>query len=395
MTENRYDVAIIGAGPAGSSAAIKLAGRGIRVALFEARTFPHDKLCGEFLSPECKGLLGELGLIDTLLAMNPARINSARITAPDGESWQTGLPGEAWGLSRNWLDAGLARHAQSRGVDLWEGHTVKNIAGNLAEGFQIEGHSPERRFRVLSRTVIGAFGKRSALDRALGRDFIATSQPFLALKAHFEGPALSDRVELHAFPGGYCGISAIEDDTKTVCMLVHLPVFQQICGVRGYAVEKFIEWIQTQNDHLRAWFAAARMIQTDWISISQVPFVSKQVVVNDIPMIGDSAALIAPLLGDGIAVALEGGIMLADYVAEYLNGVISAQALKSLYRAAWGRKFSGRLRLGRLLQSIMLRPDWISSGLRLLKWMPGIGSYLVQNTRGFDDYKFENHTSTY
>ena len=394
MTEKRYDVAIIGAGPAGSSAAIKLAGRGIRVALFEAQTFPHDKLCGEFLSPECKGLLRELGLIDAFLAMNPARINTARITAPDGKSWQTGLRGEAWGLSRKWLDAGLARHAQSLGADLWEGNTVKNVGGNLAEGFQIEGHSSQRRFRVMSRAVIGAFGKRSALDRALGRDFIARSQPFLALKAHFEGPALSNRVELHAFPGGYCGISSIEDDTRTVCMLVHLPVFQQKGGARENAVEKFINWIQIQNGHLHAWFAHARKIQTDWISISQVPFVTKQVVVNDIPMVGDSAALIAPLAGDGIAVAIESGFLLANYMAEYLNGAISAEGLKSCYHSAWGRKFSARLRLGRLLQSIILKPNWISSGLRLLNVLPGMGNYLVKKTRGFDVYKFENDTPT-
>jgi hypothetical protein len=82
-------------------------------------------------------------------------------------------------------------------------------------------------------------------------------------------------------------------------------------------------------------------------------------------------------------------------VAECLNGTISAQALKSCYRAAWRRKFSGRLRLSSLLQSIMLKPDWISSGLRLLKMLPGIGGYLVQKTRGIDDHKFENPTPTY
>jgi hypothetical protein len=177
-------------------------------------------------------------------------------------------------------------------------------------------------------------------------------------------------------------------------MLVHLPVFQQEGGVRGNAVEKFIQWIQTQNGHLHAWFAHARKIQTDWISISQVPFVTKQVMVNDIPMVGDSAALIAPLAGDGIAVAIESGFLLANYMAEYLNGAISAEGLKYCYRSAWGRKFSARLRLGRLLQSIILKPNWISSGLRLLNVLPGMGNYLVKKTRGFEEYKFENDTPT-
>src|SRR5690349_9649625 len=96
----RYDVAIVGGGPAGSSAAITLARLGARVVLFEAKTYPHDKLCGEFLSPECAMLLDELGLTPALRALKPASIEIACLTAPDGAAWETRLPGVALGLTR-------------------------------------------------------------------------------------------------------------------------------------------------------------------------------------------------------------------------------------------------------------------------------------------------------
>src|SRR5437762_5763199 len=95
-----YDVAVVGGGPAGSSAAIHLALQGARVVLLETRAYPHDKLCGEFLSPECAGLLDQLGLTATLRALGPALIETACLSAPDGTSWESRLPGPALGLTR-------------------------------------------------------------------------------------------------------------------------------------------------------------------------------------------------------------------------------------------------------------------------------------------------------
>src|SRR5437016_633084 len=95
-----FDTAIVGGGPAGCSAAITLARLGARVVLFEAKAYPHAKLCGEFLSPECAGLLDDLGLTPALRALKPASIEIACLSAPDGAAWETRLPGIALGLTR-------------------------------------------------------------------------------------------------------------------------------------------------------------------------------------------------------------------------------------------------------------------------------------------------------
>src|SRR5258708_40092252 len=84
-----YDVAIIGAGLAGCSPAITLAKLGAHVILFEAKRYPQHKVCGAFLSPECTGLLAELGLFEQIVAAGPAQGNTVPSTAPRGGPWPT------------------------------------------------------------------------------------------------------------------------------------------------------------------------------------------------------------------------------------------------------------------------------------------------------------------
>ncbi|MBC7814585.1 MAG: FAD-dependent oxidoreductase, partial [Burkholderiales bacterium] len=116
---NVFDCLIVGGGPAGCSAAITLAQRGLKVALFEAKTYPHHKVCGEFLSPECTPILDTLGMTAALNDLHPITIDTICLTAPDGATWQTALPG-ALGLSRYALDHALAKQAAVLGVDVRE-----------------------------------------------------------------------------------------------------------------------------------------------------------------------------------------------------------------------------------------------------------------------------------
>lgn len=372
-----FDTAIIGGGPAGCSAAITLAKLGARVVLFEAKTYPHDKLCGEFLSPECTTLLDELGLTPALRALKPASIEIACLTAPDGTAWEIRLPGVALGLTRRALDATLAERALALGVDVRSGTMVTDIRGSLSAGFELETRSA----RVRARMVIAAHGKRGALDRALGRTFLKRPQPFVALKSHFHGPPLPNRIELHGFPGGYCGMSEIETGAANVCFLARESVFRSVGETAPERLTEFLKWMPAQNPRLQAWLARARQIDARWISIGQVPFVGKRPVEGDILMAGDAAGLIAPLAGDGIAIALQSGKLAAECSAKFLDGQLSADELKWRYVAEWQPAFAARFRLSRLLQAIMLRPYLLGPALRLINAIPSLGTYLVTHTR--------------
>jgi flavin-dependent dehydrogenase len=381
-----FDVAVVGGGPAGCSAAIHLALRGANVVLLEARAYPHDKLCGEFLSPECAGLLDQLGLTPALRGLGPAPIETACLSAPDGAAWESKLPGMALGITRRALDHALARRAQAAGAELCAGLIVTHIDGRLADGFQLRAIGGNAG-PIRARCVIAAHGRRAALDRALGRRFLRRPQPFVAFKAHFAGPPLPGRIELHGFPAGYCGLSELERGTApagraaNVCLLVHEAAFRRAGGAGAERVPAFIGWMRKQNPRLEAWLSQATQLDERWLSIAQVPFGPKRPVVAEVLMAGDAAGLITPLAGDGIAMALRGGQMAAERVLAYLAGEQTAAEVCQGYARDWRRQFGRRVQLSRLLQVFMLRPRLLGLGLRLLRAAPAMGDYMLTHTR--------------
>jgi menaquinone-9 beta-reductase len=375
-----YDALVIGGGPAGISAAITLAQAGYHTALLEAKSYPHHKVCGEFLSPECSTLLNRLGVLDAVLALHPTVIDTSCITAPDGTRWEAHLPGEALGISRAALDWTMMQHACALGVDLYEGTSAVGIDGNLTQGFEVRTRSAASDSTFSAHLVIAAHGKRSNLDRALDRNFLKKSQPSVGLKAHFRGAPLPHRIELHTFAGGYCGMSEIEDGSANVCLLARKSALR-MDDAGPVDLDTFIDWMQRQNPLLGGWLAGAERLSERWLSIGEVPFVAKRPVVNDILMAGDAAGLVAPLAGDGIAIALHSGQMAANFASQILSGKSTREVSLNGYALTWRKQFQSRLRLSWALQPLMFQPVAASGALRILRAIPTVGNYLIRKTR--------------
>jgi flavin-dependent dehydrogenase len=258
---------------------------------------------------------------------------------------------------------------------------VTQLAGDLAQGFALQLREAGSESELWARSVIAAHGKRSNLDRVLARPFLDRRTPYLALKAHFHGPRLPGRIELHIFPGGYCGLSEIEGGQANLGLLVREEAFRAAGGSGPFAVDHFIAWLGGQDQRLAGWLGQATRLDKRWLSIAQVSFQPKEPVVGDVLMTGDAAGLIAPLAGDGIAMALRGGELAAGFVLRYLDGRLSAAALRRDYAASWQQEFVPRLRLGRWLQALLLQPQLAGLALRLLTGAPGLGRTLVLKTR--------------
>lgn len=390
-----YDAAIIGGGLAGCSAAIRLAEQGFKVVLYEANAYPHHKVCGEFLSPGCARLLDDLHILKALNNAGAVPLDSAVITTQQGQQWVTPMPG-ALGISRYTLDSVLIQQAKASGVHIHEQTTVTHIQGTLSHGFEITARTRQTLLHHQARIIIGAHGKRSTIDRILNRSFLNSSYAFIGLKNHFAGIHMPRRVELYTFPGGYCGMSEVENGLTNVCLLARQEVFRSA----GAQIDRFFEWMQTQNPHLRARLMNAQPVHESWLSIAQIPFAHKNPVEHDVLMVGDAAGLITPVTGDGMEIALQSGAVVSRYAAAYLNGAISARELVRNYAAAWRQTFGFRLKMGRILQAIMLRPRYLSPGINLLNRLPRLGQYLVNSTRSkerrsmYDRYSGRSHRHT-
>src|SRR5690349_2081238 len=130
MPKHDLPIIIAGAGPAGSTLAIRLCRLGFPVTLIERYKFPRAKLCGEFISPECLAHFDELGVLDEMLAAGGDRIFETVFYETGGRSvtvpsrWFHSDEGFALSLSRARMDEILLNAARQSGADIREETSV-------------------------------------------------------------------------------------------------------------------------------------------------------------------------------------------------------------------------------------------------------------------------------
>src|SRR5215813_6455251 len=166
-----FDVLIAGAGPAGSSAAIHLAAAGAQVALVEQKAFPREKLCGEFISPECFAHFEKLGVAQQMISAEPALIRKTvfyslsgrSLTVPSGSFGS----GDALGLSRAAMDHNLLLRAREAGATVLENTTVSEaiIDGEQIRGVKVKQNGSES--ECAARITIDATGRARSLTRRI------------------------------------------------------------------------------------------------------------------------------------------------------------------------------------------------------------------------------------
>ncbi|MGH9509499.1 MAG: NAD(P)/FAD-dependent oxidoreductase, partial [Terriglobales bacterium] len=208
-----YELAVIGGGPAGSSAAITAARAGARVLLAERGRLPRHKVCGEFISPEAVGQL-EVLLGGAHLVGDAMRISRARIFI-DEQVREAPVHPPAFSITRYDLDAALWLAAEAVGVEARQQFGIAAIHGSGP--FTLATSDGEMK----TRAVIDASGRWSNLLPQRESQSVATSERWIGLKRHYVEAAAPTSVDLYFFEGGYCGVQAIGKDAINVCALVH------------------------------------------------------------------------------------------------------------------------------------------------------------------------------
>lgn len=365
------EVLIIGGGLAGLTAALHLSKIGFQVVVVEKNEFPKHKVCGEYISNEVLPYFTWLDL--KITDLSPTNITQLQFSTVSGKKIAGVLPLGGFGISRYCLDNYLYKKAIENGCEI-----IQDSVETIVFENEIFTVTTSNKTILKYKIVIGAFGKRSIIDQKLNRYFIQKKSPWLAVKAHYSGDFPNDLVGLHNFKGGYCGVSKVENDIINICYLADFKTFKKFKNVQDYQNS-----VVAKNPYLKTIFEKSNLLFDKPLTISQISFEKKQAVENHILMIGDTAGLIHPLCGNGMAMAIHSAKIVSELVDKYFNNEIkSRNELENEYIKEWNFNFRKRLKTGRLLSNLLQKQKLSGIILRILIVFPLLLPIIIKKTHG-------------
>lgn len=374
MSTTHYDVAVIGAGPAGSAAAYFLARGGLRVALLDKFSFPRDKTCGDGLTPRALEALNTLGVLSeveksayccTALTVR----NSDEVTFRVELSGPNDPPRRILVLPRLSLDNLLLRHAIRAGAQFIPDAKVENlIQGNGNVRLSMEGgQSLNCTFAII------ATGANTGLLRKTG--LLKGAPPSnLAARAYFENVEGLDDTIMLFFDGiqrpGYGWVFPTGPGTANIG-----------CGV-------FFDSHTPQTTHLRHLIQSHPHLTRILRNARQVGPIKGHPLRTDfsrslsgnerVLVTGEAVGLVHPITGEGIDYALESGQLAAESILEGWQHGLSPAAVQRKYRAALDKNFSFGLGLALFLQKTFFRDGFVDKTLHRIQRRPYLHRALVE-----------------
>ena len=365
-----WDIIIVGGGLGGLTTALHLSQNNIKVCLIEKNSFPNHKVCGEYVSNELLPYLQSLS-IDPF-ACGAKKIEKFEITNTKGVSLKSNLPLGGFGLSRFAFDNLLYESVKKTATIIFD--TVEKVEFDQ-DHFTVSTKSGQT---LTSGFVVGAFGKRSNLDIYLKRKFVSNRSPWLAVKNHYEYDLPENTVSLHNFNGGYCGLSKTETNVVNACYLTTFKSFKKYGNIDPFQREEL-----SKNPFLEKFFSEAKPVFEKPLTISQISFDEKSPVENHIFMVGDSAGLIHPLCGNGMAMAIKSAQIFSELYLEAIHkDSLNRVELEKVYSFQWQKEFGQRLKTGRLIQKVLMYPLSSKLGFTIAKIIPSILPKIIEKTHG-------------
>lgn len=360
-----FDAVIIGAGPAGCAAGIKLAQKGFKTAILEKSPFPRHKVCGEFFSPGSAVLWKELGVFDKIKKLGPGEINEASLFFAGQKTIKKTFDessGPAYTLSRYAFDRLMLEHAKESGCRVfYQTEALKIIES--ASHCEVRIQSQNGAGILKASSIVMAVGKNHRFQKNVPK----TSAGKIGFKRHFQNAGVPKNLELYFFTGGYLGLTGIENSEVNLCGIIDPGTFKK----HGSNFECLLQSVLKTHPPLRKRLENART-STPWLScVTQKGFRGQN--TRKILCTGDCAYFLEPMIGQGMTVAMACGILAAEtiisgkdgknYEKKYRKILADKQKLLNLIDplSAIAAKIP---RISRAAAKLFLRPSTIKNILR-------------------------------
>ena len=354
-----YDVIIVGAGPAGSAAALYAHRLGLNCILLDKAVFPRDKICGDALSGKSVRLMRELDLLDGLEQLEGSEINRITFGSPSDSQFDVYLKGnknndhikKGYVIPRKIFDNFLFEKAD-KVAETRQGFTVSDIVyqGNDISG--VRGTNNEGHEEILEAPIImGCDGANSIVARKLGLYEMDMENTAVAIRCYYEGvEGLSDQIELHyvdevkpgyfwLFPAGEgkanIGIGLSKNDAKK----------------DDRTLRQIMDEI-VQSDYFRSRFGNAHPLEKPVGWNLPLGRIQRKNHGDGFMLLGDAAGLVDPFTGEGIGNAMVAAKFAAQVALKAKNnGDVSEKAFKEYDQLVWN-ELGGELRTSTKLQSL-------------------------------------------
>lgn len=393
MDQNVFDIAVVGAGPAGSIAAYAAAERGLKVALIDRQTFLRDKPCGDGIGPEAVRIMRRLGLDEIFDGRTP--IQAVTIFGPTGMRSKSAVPnigGKAthgYVIPRVEFDNHLFRRAIKAGAEDFSGKRYLSMSdagdARVIELRDLDGTCQT----MVARLVIGADGAYSAVRKSLSE---FNKRP--TAKQKYMGLAMRAYAESDDFqPGGEIGPSIVFEFDREI-----LPSYGWVfpigegkvnIGVGGPLIE-----LQRRGVGLKQLLTSftsrlmERGIEIDKIHgqrAHHLPSVAGMppLAYKRAALIGDAASMINPTSGEGIGYAVTAAVQLVDLLPPKLDNGRALSAALAQFEHRFRRRYRMHFLSSRLTIKLLQRPMWSTMLVNAMQEDPRILSDAVDMLFGF------------
>lgn len=348
---------IIGGGPAGCAAALVLAKHGHAATIFERDRTTNDAICGGFMSWRTLAALETLGIVPHGQAIDRVMLFAGTRRA------EARLPGRAIGLSRHALDHMMLTAAEKAGAAVERGVEAREIEGRslrLADGTVVE--PPCVFLAVGKHDLRGSARPREDVDPTLGLRLRLPAHPSLTA-------LIGSAIELHLFDRGYAGLMLHEDGTANLCMAVRKSRLAE-AGGRPEALFAALGNRTPLGDRLA--FAGTAPVD----AIAAVPYGWRALATETgVFRLGDQAAVIPSLAGEGIGIAVASGIAAAHAYAR------SGAAAATAHQARFAKRSRRPVAAARMLWTLAEQPRVARAALPFVNAIPSLAMLAARLTR--------------